>query len=74
MVKFILLAVVCGFILGSLLHKWIVKEDLLLAAKVKLLVGQKLAAAKADIGAAKVGVAKVEGEVKADVKVEEKKL
>lgn len=63
MIKFILLAAACGFILGTLLHKWIVKEDMLIAEKVKILVGQKLAAAKD-------ALAKPAAAVKAEVKAE----
>ena len=63
-----------GFTLGFILHKWIVKEDLLIAEKVKVLVGQKLAAVKAELakieGVAKADAAKIE----AEVKVEEKKI
>ncbi len=61
MIGAIVAALLAGLMLGVILHKWIVREDLLLAEKTKILLGAKLAALKA-------APAKVEGEIKDEIK------
>lgn len=70
MIGFIILAFIVGIVAGVVLHGWAVKEDLKIAATVKKLVGEKVAAVKAE--AAKVGLEIKKAEV--EVKAEEKKL
>ena len=53
MLKFIVLALLVGIVIGFLAHKRIVKEELLLADKVKVLLGAKL---KDEIKAAREAV------------------
>lgn len=82
--KMPLVDILIGMLIGLVLHGWLVKEDLLIAAKVKALVGAKVAAAKADTAKpvaevkaveakAEGEVKKIEAEVKPEVKPEEKK-
>lgn len=61
MIGYIVLGLIVGFILGAIFHQRVVKEDLLIAEKVKVLVGKKVAEAKAEL-------AKVVPEVKAEEK------
>ncbi len=58
------LAVLVGMILGIVLHKRIVREDLLLADKVKHLLGAAKAKADAALKTAKAEAEKVGAEVK----------
>lgn len=61
MIYYIAVALV-GLTLGVVLHKWIVREDLRLAEKVKVLLGAKVAAIKAE-------AAKAEAAIKKDVDI-----
>ncbi len=59
---------VIGIIVGALAHKWLVREDLLLADKVKVLLAGAKAKADVAMKAVKDEAGKVEGEVKDEIK------